>query len=96
MCSFLFSSPHTISITDIYGYLEYSPNKTKKKTRRSAPVGIPNVLYYQPQMYNCEDYSFALPCNLQSIDALSRDYADDMPVRGCSDDFLEFIWFLTN
>lgn len=77
---------------DIWNTHRIRPQRRLEET----PAGIPNVLYYQPQMYNCADYSFALPCNLQSIDALSRDYSDDMPIRGCSDDFLEFIRFLTN
>ncbi|CAG2222276.1 unnamed protein product [Mytilus edulis] len=37
-----------------------------------TPSGIPNMLYYQPEIFGGRDCSFPLPCNLQTIDNLMR------------------------
>lgn len=61
-----------------------------------APAGIPNVLYYQPELYNAVDCSLPLPCSLDMITQLAEEYSDEWPVRGCSDEFCELIEFATN
>ncbi|VDI63883.1 Hypothetical predicted protein [Mytilus galloprovincialis] len=60
-----------------------------------TPSGIPNMLYYQPEIFGGRDCSFPLPCNLQTIDNLIEEYTENFPEHGCSNEFINIVELLT-
>lgn len=60
-----------------------------------VPSGIPNVLYFQPEIYDSSDFSFPILCNDQTLSELENEHTSDLPVRGCSEDFMHLIGYLS-
>ncbi|CAC5369818.1 unnamed protein product [Mytilus coruscus] len=58
-------------------------------------TGIPNILYFQTQMFGTFDYSFPLQCSEETLDELAVEYSEEWPTRGCSEEFLELIRYFT-
>ena len=61
-----------------------------------CPAGIPNGLYYQPELYDTRDYSFPLNCSLETLNEFDQEYAENWPVRGCPGEFMQLISDLIN
>ena len=62
----------------------------------STPLGIPNVLFYQPYLYDVHDYSIPLSFDIEALDELTTEYTLCYPEFGCSDDFSKLVEALTN
>ncbi|KAH3779229.1 hypothetical protein DPMN_157029 [Dreissena polymorpha] len=45
-------------------------------------------MYYQPEVYGTRDFSFRLPCELETIDRIQERYFVKKPQFGCKDDFI--------
>ena len=67
-----------------------------RRQRMEVPSGIPNVLYFQPEIFGSTDYSFPLLCSNQTIDQFYLEHAASLPVRGCSVEFMQVIRYLTD
>ena len=67
-----------------------------RRQRMEVPSGIPNVLYFQPEIFGSTDYSFPLLCSNQTIDQFYLEHAASLPVRGCSEEFMQVVRYLTD
>ncbi|CAG2202321.1 unnamed protein product [Mytilus edulis] len=73
----------------------WNEHRVRRQRQIQAHTGIPNVLYFQPEMFGTFDYSFPLQCNEETLDELAVEYSEEWPIRGCSEDFLELIRYFT-
>ncbi|CAG2196931.1 unnamed protein product [Mytilus edulis] len=73
----------------------WNEHRVRRQRQIQAHTGIPNVLYFQPQMFGTFDYSFPLQCSVETLDELAVEYSEEWPIRGCSEDFLELIRYFT-
>ncbi|KAH3747056.1 hypothetical protein DPMN_181477 [Dreissena polymorpha] len=63
-------------------------HRIRQQRHVEAPNGIPIVMYYQPEAYGTRDFSFRLPCELETIDRIQERYFVKKPQFGCKDDFI--------
>lgn len=73
----------------------WNEHRVRRQRQIQAHTGIPNVLYFQPQMFGTFDYSFPLQCSVETLDELAVEYSEEWPIRGCSEEFLELIRYFT-
>ena len=59
--------------------------------RLQGPVGIPDVMYYQPFLYGAQDCSHELPITQTQLQAVRDSECTPMPYRGCREEFLNLI-----
>ncbi|KAH3754247.1 hypothetical protein DPMN_188912 [Dreissena polymorpha] len=45
-------------------------------------------MYYHPKAYGTRDFSFRLPCELETIDRIQERHFVKKPQFGCKDDFI--------
>lgn len=69
--------------------LLWNSHRIRKQTQGDTPHDIPDVMYYQPDVFRTVDYSLELPCSLNTIDILIGKYSEGYLKFGCSDTFLE-------
>ena len=46
-------------------------------------------------MFNSHDYSFEVPCSVEMLDQIMREYSAEFPEFGCSHDFVEILEILS-
>ncbi|KAH3736307.1 hypothetical protein DPMN_042870 [Dreissena polymorpha] len=63
-------------------------HRIRQQRHVEAPNGIPMVMYYQTEAYGTRDFSFRLPCELETIDRIQERYFVKKPHFGCKDDFI--------
>ncbi|CAC5369865.1 unnamed protein product [Mytilus coruscus] len=73
----------------------WNEHRLRRQRQIQGHTGIPNVLYFQPQMFGTFDYSFPLQCSEETLDELAVEYSEERPIRGCSEEFLELIRYFT-
>lgn len=68
-------------------------NSHRIRSQRNVDVscGVPNVLFYQPILYDAADYLFPLPCNMATVEMISEVYSEPVPLRGCSEEFIRIV-----
>ncbi|KAH3896564.1 hypothetical protein DPMN_020741 [Dreissena polymorpha] len=49
------------------------------------------VKYYQPKAYGTRDFSFRLPCELETIDRIQERFYVKKTQFGCKDDFISVL-----
>jgi hypothetical protein len=69
----------------------WNTHRIRQQTQGDTPQDIPNVLYYQPEVFEAVDHSFRLPCDLAYIDTLMAEYSIEYPRFGCSEEFLQIM-----
>lgn len=75
--------------------MNWNAHRIRAQRNLRIPHGIPDVLYYQPEIYESNEYSHPLPCSLGTIRDISSEFTSEYPSRGCSDDFLQIIELTT-
>ncbi|CAG2237047.1 unnamed protein product [Mytilus edulis] len=87
-----------VIMRDLQRSLRHNQNDEIIRRQRAevvTPSGIPNMLYYQPEIFGGRDCSFPLPCNLQTIDNLIEEYTENFPEHDCSNEFINIVELLT-
>ncbi|CAG2242609.1 unnamed protein product [Mytilus edulis] len=84
-------------LTQLNQFMENWNDHRIRRQRQEVivPSGIPNVLYFQPEIYDSSDFSFPILCNDQTLSELENEHTSDLPVRGCSEDFMHLIGYLS-
>lgn len=57
---------------------------------------IPDVMFYQPELFLAHDCSLPLPCTLAELSECAMQLCLEEPPHGCSDDFFERVSFISN
>lgn len=57
---------------------------------------VPDVLYYQPELFSAQDCSLPLPCTVHELSELSPRLSETEPPHGCSDSFLARVSLLSD
>lgn len=70
--------------------------RAQRQNQLLTPTGKPDVLYFQPELFETIDNSLPLPCTYQALDELTHEFTKSFPFRGCSEDFINIVSFLTN
>lgn len=77
---------------DLYKFTRLWNNHRIRQQRNSeVPSGIPNVLYYQPEVFHSQDHSLPIPCSDETLTRIQNEYAKNKPKYGCKDDFLPIL-----
>lgn len=69
-------------------------HRIRQQRHTEVPSGIPTVMYYQPEAYETRDYSYPLPCDMQTINRLQEIYTVKKPQFGCSDEFIPILEYV--
>lgn len=72
----------------------WNSHRIRKQTQGDVMSDIPDVMYYQPEVFGTHSYSFELPCSLPTMDFLMNQYSREYPEFGCSEEFLQVIEML--
>ncbi|XP_069108591.1 uncharacterized protein, partial [Argopecten irradians] len=75
--------------------LNWNSHRIRSQRHLNIPHGIPDVLYYQPEIYETYDRSHPLPCTLETIDEVASEFTSECPPRGCTDEFLQIVELTT-
>jgi len=67
-----------------------------QRNQTMTSTGVPDIMYYQSEVYDARDYSLQLPCDLHVIDQLAEEYTEEHPSRGCSEEFLQILDWATD
>jgi hypothetical protein len=59
-------------------------HQIRRQPQNKCPSGVsPNVLYYQPKIYNGVNCGYPLPCEVNDIDLIAQMYTTKCPTFGC-------------
>ena len=73
----------------------WNTHRIRSQRHLEVPSGIPNILFHQPEVFNSHDYSFEVPCSVEMLDQIMREYSAEFPEFGCSHDFVEMLEILS-
>lgn len=74
----------------------WNSHRIRSQRNLEGVTGIPDVLFHQPLLYDATDYSYPLPCSNISIDRISEVYTETVPMKGCSEEFLNLVELATD
>ncbi|VDI81042.1 Hypothetical predicted protein [Mytilus galloprovincialis] len=73
----------------------WNSHRIRSQRNVECPHGIPDVMYYQPFIYDKYDCSYELPCDIVVLDYLTDIYTDAVLPRGTKEEFRQLINTLT-
>ena len=73
----------------------WNTHRIRPQRHLEVPSGIPNVLYQQPEVFYSHDYSFDLPCSVEALEQIMREYTWQYPVFWCRHEFVELMEVLS-
>ncbi|CAG2247999.1 unnamed protein product [Mytilus edulis] len=73
----------------------WNSHRIRSQRNVECPHGIPDVMFYQPFIYDKYDCSYELPCDIVVLDYLTDIYTDAVLPRGTKEEFRQLINTLT-
>lgn len=66
-------------------------HRIRRQRNSEVPNGIPNVLYFQPELTGTRDFSLSIPCSPQCLNHVGNVYTIPKPRYGCNERFLHML-----
>ena len=73
----------------------WNRHRVRAQHYSETPSDIPDIVYYQPEVFDARDYSHELTCNVAIIDRLYYECKRQTHQFGCTEAFLEGLELLT-
>lgn len=70
---------------------EWNQHCIRRQNNIESPHGKPDLMYYVPEMYDCEEEKMPLLYPQQDLDEVERFFCREYPSFGCSPEFIEVL-----
>lgn len=66
-------------------------HRIRSQRNSESFTDIPDVMFFQPLAFGASDCWFDIPCHASILEDIKRDYTEEIPERGCAEEFLRAI-----
>lgn len=70
---------------------EWNQHSVRRQNNEESPYGVPDLMYYVPEMYGAEDQKMPLTYSQQDLEDTSRAVSLDFPLYGCRQEFVDAV-----
>lgn len=70
---------------------EWNQHRIRSQANEESPYGIPDLMYYVPEIYGAEDNKMPLAYSLDEVQETANNISLDFPPYGCSQEFVEVV-----
>ena len=70
---------------------EWNQHSIRVQNIDGLPFGKPDMMYYVPEMYNCEEQKMPLLYTQQDIDGVKRSFCKEYPPFGCRPELIDAV-----
>ncbi|XP_052073587.1 uncharacterized protein LOC127711545 [Mytilus californianus] len=75
--------------------ISWNSHRIRPQRQIEIQTGVPDVMFFQPFLFDTTDYAFEIPCGHDVLDEIERVYTQPRLERGCSADFIGFVEEIT-